>query len=92
MNCPKCGSKSGVIDSRYTKTSIRRRMVCQDCGQRFTTYEFTIDQLPVIIGKLYGRNLAASAGLAAGEAVMSTIREMVFQSENIIKALKECEE
>ena len=63
-----------------------------ECGERFTTYEFTIDQLSVIMGRLFGRNLAASAGLAAGEAVNNTLREMAFQSENIIKALKEYEE
>ncbi len=39
MNCPYCGSKSKVIDSRSAGEGIRRRRECLACGQRFTTYE-----------------------------------------------------
>ena len=40
MYC-KCGGDTYVTDSRPQKDgSIRRRRQCQECGARFTTYEF----------------------------------------------------
>lgn len=40
MRCPFCGgTNSRVIDTREVGEGIRRRRECQDCGQRFTTYE-----------------------------------------------------
>jgi transcriptional repressor NrdR len=42
MRCPYCGSlETQVKDSRPSEDSaaIRRRRVCADCGQRFTTFE-----------------------------------------------------
>lgn len=42
MNCPKCGSKTYIVDSRASnryKQSYRRRRVCYHCKTRFTTYE-----------------------------------------------------
>lgn len=40
MNCPKCKSAASVIDSRKNERNTRRRLVCDSCGERFTTYEF----------------------------------------------------
>ena len=40
MNCPYCGfSDSKVTDYRVVENGIRRRRECQECGDRFTTYE-----------------------------------------------------
>ena len=40
MRCPFCGrSESRVVDTREVGDGIRRRRECQDCGQRYTTYE-----------------------------------------------------
>jgi transcriptional repressor NrdR len=40
MKCPFCGaSDARVIDTREVSDGIRRRRECQECGQRFTTYE-----------------------------------------------------
>jgi transcriptional repressor NrdR len=42
MRCPHCGANdTQVKDSRPTEdnTAIRRRRYCQDCGERFTTFE-----------------------------------------------------
>ncbi len=40
FSCIECQSdKTGVVDSRPTQTGVRRRRQCQDCGQRFTTFE-----------------------------------------------------
>ncbi len=42
MRCPVCGHEdSQVKDSRPTEdgTAIRRRRQCEECGERFTTFE-----------------------------------------------------
>ncbi len=42
MKCPKCEHRENkVIDSREVRegAAIRRRRLCLNCGQRFTTYE-----------------------------------------------------
>lgn len=40
MKCPHCGHDgSRVIDTRNSGDGIRRRRVCKQCNQRFTTYE-----------------------------------------------------
>jgi len=48
MYCPHCKTmtEAGVVDSRASNQAIRRRRKCENCGQRFTTYEMTMEQLP----------------------------------------------
>lgn len=52
MKCPFCSSKNlRVTNSRPTEdsNSIRRRRLCLDCNNRFTTYErFEINQIWVL--------------------------------------------
>lgn len=53
MKCPFCGDENTkVIDSRPTEdgNSIRRRRVCDKCGQRFTTYE-KVETVPLMVIK-----------------------------------------
>jgi transcriptional repressor NrdR len=56
MNCPFCGASTRVVDSRPSEdgTVVRRRRQCDQCGQRFTTYE-TIEQGPLWVVKKDGR-------------------------------------
>ena len=55
MICPYCSSSSlGVIDSRETKDSVRRRRECEDCKKRFTTYE-RLEMSPLVVIKKDGR-------------------------------------
>jgi len=51
MKCPFCGyPRTRVIDtSRDRRGNIRRRRVCPQCGQRFSTYERIIANLPMLI-------------------------------------------
>ncbi len=50
MRCPYCGSAaSRVIDTRDAQDAIRRRRVCKDCGQRFTTYERAVLGAPQVV-------------------------------------------
>lgn len=54
MRCPKCQSlKSSVIDSRQAEdgNTIRRRRSCDQCGQRFTTYERIEEKTLVVVKK-----------------------------------------
>lgn len=49
MVCPHCGhGNHKVIDTRDTGDGIRRRRECQQCGQRFTSYEHVAPSLLVI--------------------------------------------
>jgi transcriptional repressor NrdR len=55
MQCPHCHSENlKVIDSRDTEDSIRRRRECEDCKERFTTYERT-ESSPLFVLKKDGR-------------------------------------
>lgn len=51
MHCPYCNNQnSRVIDTSHdSHGSIRRRRECEDCGQRFSTYERPILATPLII-------------------------------------------
>jgi transcriptional repressor NrdR len=53
MNCPHCESEnSKVIDTTHdSKGGIRRRRECEDCKQRFSTYERAILSTPMIVKK-----------------------------------------
>ncbi len=49
MVCPHCGhGNHKVIDTRDTGDGIRRRRECQQCKQRFTSYEHVAPSLLVI--------------------------------------------
>lgn len=51
MRCPYCGNDhSRVIDTSHdSRGGIRRRRECENCGQRFSTYERPILATPLII-------------------------------------------
>ena len=51
MKCPKCQSEeSKVVDSRQAENAIRRRRECENCGNRFTTFE-RIEEMPLLVIK-----------------------------------------
>ena len=65
MECPHCGNdKSCVVDSRKCADGIRRRRECENCGERWTTYEFPSEmvrrmkELGIKIGIREGRKRA----------------------------------
>jgi transcriptional repressor NrdR len=51
MRCPYCKKeRSRVIDTSHdARGGVRRRRECEECGQRFTTYERPILATPLII-------------------------------------------
>ncbi|MGC9359662.1 MAG: transcriptional regulator NrdR [Anaerolineae bacterium] len=55
MKCPFCGATdSRVIDTREVGDAIRRRRECQECGQRYTTYE-QVARVTLLVVKRDGR-------------------------------------
>lgn len=53
MRCPHCMSENThVIDTTHdSRGGIRRRRECDDCAQRFSTYERAVLSTPIIIKK-----------------------------------------
>lgn len=53
MRCPHCQSENThVIDTTHdAKGGIRRRRECEDCSERFSTYERAIQATPLVIKK-----------------------------------------
>jgi transcriptional repressor NrdR len=51
MKCPYCGNeKTRVIDTSHdTRGGIRRRRLCLNCDQRFSTYERAIMATPMLV-------------------------------------------
>jgi transcriptional repressor NrdR len=57
MKCPFCGANSNhirVIDTREVTDGIRRRRECDQCNQRFTTYE-RVASMNLLVVKQDGR-------------------------------------
>ena len=53
MRCPYCGllsRRQRQMCIRDSKSSIRRRRSCDECGRRFTTYE-KVETIPLIVIK-----------------------------------------
>ena len=69
MRCPFCGKLDNkVVDSRVSKDAsvIRRRRQCQDCSQRFTTYERVEEMETYVVKKDGSREVYDRAKLKAG--------------------------
>lgn len=51
MRCPYCqGKRTRVIDtSHIARGGVRRRRVCQNCNQRFSTYERPVMATPLVV-------------------------------------------
>lgn len=42
MNCPKCGGKTSVEDSRTLDDVVARKRMCKECGHWFYTEEIEV--------------------------------------------------
>lgn len=82
MRCPFCGHhESRVVDSRDTDEgrAIRRRRECEECHQRFTTFERG-EQVQVLIEKRSGkRELFEREKLIDGVVKACTGRPVNFE-------------
>ena len=94
MRCPHSGvSSHRVIDTRVTGDNIRRRRRCDNCDQRFTTYEHIAANL--LVAKTDGRRepfdrqkLISGIQVAAVKRPISseTIDNMAVQIEESLLA------
>jgi len=86
MRCPYCGAEdTRVVDSRPAEggATIRRRRACEQCENRFTTYERR--ETTPMVRKRDGRTEPFSAGkVRAGVASALADREM---GEGVVDAL-----
>lgn len=50
MHCPYCeSSRTRVVDTTRDSRGIRRRRECLNCSERFSTYERTILETPLVV-------------------------------------------
>ena len=95
MRCPHCGNtQHKVIDTREAVDGIRRRRRCENCDQRFTTYEHVAASLLVV--KSDGRRepydrqkLLSGIQIAATKRPVSSeaIEHVVVQIEEALHSL-----
>lgn len=88
MKCPFCGNfGSRVLDSRpgHEGRSIKRRRECEQCEQRFTTFEAVEEQPLIIIKKDGAREEFSRKKLLQGLIRASEKRPVsVDQLENLV--------
>lgn len=99
MRCPHCGdTQHRVIDTRDAGDAIRRRRRCEQCGQRFTSYEHVAADLLVI--KSDGRRepfdrqkMLSGIRIAAVKRPIAsgTIEHVAVQIEDALHALGKAE-
>ena len=90
MKCPKCQSdESKVVDSRQAENAIRRRMECEACHNRFTTFE-RIEEMPLlVIKKDDTREIFNRDKIITG--IVRSARKRPVSSEAIEKAVERVE-
>lgn len=92
MKCPFCSnSDTKVIDTRTMEdnAAIRRRRICEKCGERFTTYE-RIDTVPLAVIKTNNTRETFDRDKLLKGIIMSCNKRPVSmeQMENITKEIE----
>ena len=101
MRCPYCGSEdSKVIDTtRDAKGGIRRRRVCQNCKQRFSSYERAIRSTPMLVKRDGTREQFDREKLTAGLRIAcakrpvpaADLEHLVGEIESTLQAMGKAE-
>jgi transcriptional repressor NrdR len=83
MRCPFCHApETRVIDSRLTQDmKVRRRRECEECHERFTTYETAELSLPWVVKRDGRREPFAEDKLRAG--LMRALEKRPIPSERV---------
>ncbi len=87
MKCPYCGDeKTRVIDTSHdARGGIRRRRVCSNCDQRFSTYERAVLATPLLIKRDGTREEFSRDKLMAGIRVACAKRPVAaFDIERMV--------
>lgn len=100
MKCPFCSDDSSrVIDTRSVGDGIRRRRQCQNCDQRFTTYE-RVARVNLMVVKEDGRReefdqdkvfMGMKKACAKRPVSMETLNEIVDEIEAELYSLGQSE-
>jgi len=82
MRCPYCRSpRTRVIDTSHdARGGVRRRRVCQDCPNRFSTYERAILATPLVVKQDGTREEFDREKLAAGIRISCAKRPVTAAS------------
>ena len=101
MRCPYCKQEgSRVIDTSHdTRGGVRRRRECENCGQRFSTYERPILATPLIVKQdstreLFDRDkLIRGIGISCAKRPVSAadIERLVGEIEATLQAMGRAE-
>jgi transcriptional repressor NrdR len=89
MRCPFCGADdSKVVDSRLSAEgdAIRRRRMCVECNERFTTYETVELSVPRLIKSDRSREVFDENKLRAG--VMRALEKRPVSIDDVDSAIK----
>lgn len=81
MNCPYCNNeKTRVIDTNHdTRGGTRRRRVCDNCQQRFSSYERPILATPLVVKKDGTREEFSREKMLAGVRVACVKRPVAAE-------------
>lgn len=94
MNCPKCNSRLGVIDSRHTASnSTRRRLECPRCLSRYTSLESIVynkNEIDVSVMDIFMK-LARKAVVRSGYMSALTGATYATEEEAISDSIAELE-
>jgi transcriptional regulator NrdR family protein len=86
--CDQCGgTHCKVIETRRTPNKRRRRIQCQSCGNRTTTYEITSAQL-----ESYQAAMATLEKLASSSSVNSIRETVIAELKQSILSVFEAQE
>lgn len=92
MKCPYCGfTDSKVLDSRPTDegSTIRRRRECNNCKNRFTTYE-KVEETPIMVVKK-NKTMEAFDSSKVLKGIIKSIEKRPVSMEDVEKAVKNIE-
>ncbi|MDR2903603.1 MAG: transcriptional regulator NrdR [Clostridiales bacterium] len=92
MKCPFCGNvDSRVADSRAMEEStvIKRRRICEACGEKFTTYE-RLDTIPLTVIKRNGTREAFDRNKLLN-GIMRSCNKRTVSVEQMEKVVSEIE-
>ncbi len=90
MHCPFCGCKdTRVVDSRLANEGdqVRRRRECTSCGERFSTYEYAVFNIPPVIKSTGEKQPFNPHKLRAG--LMRATQKRPVDSKSIDRAIVE---
>jgi transcriptional repressor NrdR len=92
MKCPKCGSQDLKVNEKRdleAEASIRRRRECNECGNRFTTYERIEIPSLLVVKKSGEKELFDRDKMAVG--IKKALEKRPFEEDKVEEIIDELE-